>query len=225
MSNTIFFSKAKRTGLSVLFAALLTLVAIPQALADATTADDECPDTALQQGLTQNARANIAARLDAGNEAMKSNIADYTRNPRRYYGSIYDTACLGNLMLQFNNLTSMTGGQGLLGNVLSGILQNLQNQVCNYARNVVETTLNNALNLMCIPIPELGSFSLNLPAPTRTSCNGGVSLANYMRFTTAPPTSMGSRVPSSYMGAPMSRMIDVQSGGGGFGVSGSLFRN
>lgn len=224
MTKTTFLSAYKKAGLSVLFAALLTFVAIPQTLADATGAEDECPDQALQEGLMRNAQANLITRLDAGQEAMKANIRDYTYNPRQYYGSVYDTACLGELMYRFNDLTTMTGGQGLLGTVLSGILQNLQNQVCSYARNVVETTLNNALNAICIPIPQLGSFSLSLPAPTSTSCSGGVSLGNYMRFTTAPDSSMSSRVPAGYLSSPLSRMIDVQSGSG-FGASGSLFRN
>ncbi len=126
--------------------------------------------------------------------------------------NIGDGMCIKNLLLKQKAIADKVGDNSLIKDFLRDMLLDLTDQVCEYVSSNIDTALNNALNLMCIPVPDLGYFTLELPSLERTSCDG-VSLSDYMAFTPVQTGSFSSSLPSSYVSAPFMRsIVDVKSG-------------
>lgn len=174
---------------------------------DDTTEIPECKE--IQEGITQNTQSYVMYQLQAEQEAFKSRMKQFELNPMQVHPSVGDTQCIRTLLKKQEYLASSVSLKSKLKAWVASFLLDLANQACTYVSTNIETALNNALNLICIPVPDL-AFAVELPSLDKTTCDG-VSLQNYMKFKSMPASSFSSRVPETYLSAPMIRnVIDVQ---------------
>lgn len=210
-----FLRWVKMTGFAALF--VLSFAALPNATANAadtgsTNSVDVCEEPAIQEGITNATQAYVTNALQTNQEAVKSRMKQFQKNPRMYHLDIGDGWCIKGLLMKQKEIANWAGIESTLKDFFWDLLADVANQACDYVASNIDTALNNALNLMCIPIPNLGYFTLELPSLERTSCDG-VSLADYMKFTPVTTDMYYSGVPETYMSAPFMRSpLDIQSG-------------
>lgn len=180
---------------------------------------DECEDPDLQQAITQNTQAYVAYTLQAEQEAVKTRQEQFELHPMQFHSSIKQTMCISKLQDAKDLIAKKFSIKSALQTWLDEQLLNLAESACNYVNSNLQTALQNALNLMCIPIPDLGFFSISLPSLEKTTCNG-LSLRDFMQYKTMPATGFGSRVPELYLSAPLIRgEIDLSTDADGLSTS------
>lgn len=210
-----FLRWVKMTGFAALF--VLSIAVLPGSTAFAADASsgnevDVCEEPAVQTGIERSNQAYVTNALQTNQEAIKSRMKQFQKNPIMYHLDIGDSMCIKRLLLKQKEIARQAGKNSTLEDFFWDMLEDIANQACDYVASNIDTALNNALNLMCIPIPNLGYFTLELPSLERTSCDG-VSLANYMKFTPVTTDMYYPGVPESYMSAPFMRSpLDIQSG-------------
>ncbi|MDD3182878.1 MAG: hypothetical protein PHD48_08770 [Alphaproteobacteria bacterium] len=198
-----------RTSLLVLF--LLGLSASSYAATTTTESIDKCEDEALQTGLVQNAQAYAMLLMQAQQEVVKADLVQFEANPMQYHRDVRDSMCIARLLKKQKDIAKKASLESIFSSFVDDLLSDLEEQLCSYVESNIKTAVSNALNLLCIPVPDLGYFTLSLPSLEKTACNG-VSLASYMGYTTVSGGSFSSRVPETYLDAPLLRSgIDFKS--------------
>ncbi|MGE4351461.1 MAG: hypothetical protein AB7E52_04650 [Bdellovibrionales bacterium] len=188
-------------------------------LAEETTY--EC-DEAIEKGLVQANGAYVTGKIYKQEAFVKQHVKSYARYPQSYFTPIFKSKCFNVYYDAQQSLAEKADGKNnIIATLLDDIKDDFLNQVCTVAADTLDTLVNNALNSLCIPIPDLDYFTLTLPNVEETTCDG-VSMADLMQFPIVPGEGYGSRVPSSYLSRFFIRHIDVDTGTD-IGVSSSSY--
>jgi hypothetical protein len=171
--------------------------------------DEDWCDPELQAALVSNTEDYLINTMQKGQTAITEQMRSFATNPMKAHDTMGKTACIDRLLTMFKELSDRVGKTTPMGKLWESIYERLMNDACNYALSVIKTEVDNALDLLCIPYPEFGYFSPDLPVPQRNSC-AGHNLVDLMQFTRVIGEGYGSRVPEDYLGSVLSRMIDIR---------------
>ena len=217
-NSTSLWQTMKLFGLAFVFACFLSAAfSSPVAAQDGPQpGDPDWCDEELQEGLTKTAEQHLLHVLQTGQTAIKENMRAYAANPMSVHDTVGRTACIDEILEMFKMLADRIGKTTPMGMLWENIYERLLNEACEAAKDAIMTSVDNALNKLCIPYPEFGYYSLDLPVPQRTSC-AGHNLLELMEYTAVLGEGYGSRVPEDYLSNALGRMIDVR--GNSIGIS------
>lgn len=214
MTNTSCFSKmtgaAARCIAICLLLACVSMVGSTTAHAqDMQTGLTNCPGdlgAVTQKALQQSTQFGMANALNAGQNSWDASMRNYAQNPRGPIPGVKATFCIGDVLFYFNLVTALLAGGSLIEGAIAAAIAYFANAMCELAKDALLAVANYALNLICIPLPDL-SYSMSLPSIERKSCNGYAPLRDAMRVEVVPGLDYSSMVPRDLLTAPLSRWI------------------
>ncbi|HAX90873.1 MAG TPA: hypothetical protein DCY07_01505 [Rhodospirillaceae bacterium] len=172
-----------------------------------------CPDQALATSLRHAPRAAFANAVDA----MQNTHADMLRadaaNPKKYQkGKLIDTYCLGVYLDYFNLIRLLMTGAAKIEMAITAMLDAVFNYIC----EAVQTTVENVMGKLCVPIPDLG-FTIELPRNrAHGSCSGDLSVADMFEVDTGTPLQTAFPIPQDFLTRPLSRWLGADGSNGRF---------
>lgn len=177
-----------------------------------------CPDVSLAEALTKAQNYYQAHSVQAARAAMDEGARNARAfRPESPLGSVTALLCLQRVMEYQSLISTLLGKAATVMNMLIGLVARILEAVCQY----VATAVNNLLNELCIPMPDLPGMP-GFDSPERKTCNG-YSLADIVSYNARPPQlpmsgSLVRQYQRSIQGtieAPFTRAWNAMGGGGG----------
>jgi len=217
MTKTNSFSRVMKAAMPVCALALLFLffgaVAAPPVMADPhtnATGLTDCPGTVgkvVQDSLNQGDRFARASGFNQLQDTYDETIRQASTQPTGPRESVKISMCLNDVLVYFDMMAGLMKAGKMLEKAIAGALAYFLNSVCTMVKDAILTTVQNALDLICIPLPNLG-YSMSLPSVKRKSCSGYAPLRDMMQVDVVPGLDYSSRIPNEMMSSTLSRWIE-----------------
>jgi hypothetical protein len=146
-------------------------------------------------------------------ETQVTNAKEFAKNPKKYYTT--DLWCLNDIVLYFDVINKLIAAESLIAAAITAAISSFATAVCDKIKTTVMNTLNNALDKVCVPLPDLNfSMTTSTSTTTRKTCDGK-SLSALMGVEAAPGLDSSAIIPKDLLTAPMNRFIETNTVGKG----------